>query len=526
MKILRQLLLLSGTAMSGTAAFAQTYTSGAEVVPTWTDAVAWTPPIAPDSPHPADAQEPPVAAGDNVLYNRELWVNATNQRTQIGAVNGDGKFRTECKFTFTKRADPLLFPGQYPAGHAHSFAGPSSAFVEANVHNFNYAMGRNNPASSCQGGPLNTTLYWEPSVIRTIGGVNFVVLPDNATFYYTHPGSKAAETTRLRRDYRFIGGANPMNYNDTARRAEYAAGGLEYPGSPDTAPGFGGIQCYPTALGGLTTATVLAAHAKKSTGGVAGTSAARYTKGPNGEDPWGGACTTGTIVIIVNAPDCWDGTNLSSPDGRSHVRYSTRDGKDNVPGPGQCPSNYVKTLAFETKIFATHKGWAGDLEHWWMSSDRMRVATTECPDAATPCDGVSGGNVPATVNGVAYTRVSKDPCRATGVDFCNFSTAHFDWWGSWDDATIKEWQRNCGGLTIGGVVTNYADCGSGGLADNRSLISSGTPPQPNLSTNPVRSQPVDRASASTEGQRYFPVRVDDQYQGPLVIDHGGHGGGE
>lgn len=486
MRLIANLLALLAI-LSAQPSLAQTWTSGAEVAPTWSSSVQWTPPIAPDSAHPADAYEPAISSNDNVGYTRESWVSSTNQRSNVGT-NDEAKFRTECKPTFTKRADPLLFPGQYPAGHGHTFFGPMNQYIIDNVHNFDYTMGRDYPGSACQGGPLNTTLYWEPSIYDDRYGLRLVVLPHVATFYYTHLPSQRDKTTRLRRNLRFIGGADPMNYNDTARRTEYSNAGLEYPGTPTTPAGFGGIACY---VGGNPVA-VLEAHRMTSvTGAVSSNNQAKYLKGPNGEDPWNGACTAGYILIIVNAPDCWDGTNLSSPNGRDHFRYMTRKSDNTVSQ--QCPSNYVKVMKFETKVQVNHNGWTQDLQHWYMSSDRMNPADT--PGDPT----------------------SLDPCRQTGPYFCPFATAHFDWWGAWDDQTMAEWQRNCGGLTVYGTTTNYADCGSGGLDTNRSLRT-GTPLEANLSPNPILSLPAGRASGSTAGQKYFPVRADDQSQPSLDLD--------
>lgn len=51
-----------------------------------------------------------------------------------------------------------------------------------------------------------------------------------------------------------------------------------------------------------------------------------------------------------------------------------------------------------------------------------------------------------------------------------------------------------------------------------SLLIGGTPPEAGLSTNPVNSAPVERASASTQGQRYFPIRLEDESQPALHVN--------
>lgn len=507
---------------------AQAWTVG-EVTPDWplstVSGYDWSPAYPVDSAHPADAFEPPVAATDETLYTQESWINQSSNERNPATVNtgNTAKFRTQCRPTFTKMADPILARGQYPAAHPHTFFGSLDPYLIENVQNFNYAMGRAYPKSSCQGGPLNNSLYWEPSMMREVNGLRLTVMPNLATFYYNIEAAHRDEFTRLRRDYNFLGGGNPADFNDTRIRAELAAVGLNYPGGNDpngnhTPAGFLGFQCSVSEEGG--SQPVLAQHAIRSDAGIALATQAKYLKGPNGEDPWNGACGAGFLIVLVNSPDCWDGVNLQSEGGRRHTRYSTR-ASDNMPAAGTCPNNFVKVPFFETKVQFSHRGWAADLQHWYFSSDRMRMSTTECPDAAAPCDGVSGGNVPATVGGVYYSRVSMSPCRRTGPDFCNGETAHFDWWGAWDHSVMIEWQRNCNGLTIGGITGDYADCGSGGLSANRGLQIGGAAPagQEHLTAAAgIDTLPPERASASAEGQRYFPIRKDDQAQDALSVD--------
>ena len=488
-------------------AAAQSWTVG-EVTPTWVYNVStpWSPPIDPDAVHPADAHEPATSANDNVLYNRELWVSSSNERSQVGTAD-QAKFRTECRPSFIKRADPILFRGQYPAGHGHTFFGPNDPDVIADVENFDYAMGRANPSSACQGGPLNGTLYWEPSIYDERHGLRLTVMPTLATFYYAVNASEHEDLTHLRRNLRFIGGVDPMNFNDYARREELPTG-LIY-ASTNTPAGFVGIQCFPG--GGGTAATVLASHAVTFDSGTPRSTSARYLKGPLGEDPWGGTCTAGNIIIYVIAPDCWDGTNLASPNGRDHFRYGTRH--QNLGATGQCPSNYVKVPHFETKVQVEHDGWTEDLQYWYFSSDRMDPAMTV--EEFDPDTGLATcSNDPVTQG----DDCSLDPCRKIGPYFCNGATAHFDWWGAWDNVTMEQWERNCIGLLIDGVETNYADCNNGAIDTNRTLHDTGTPPEAGLSSDPINSLPDERASASVQGQRYFAVNPDDQNQDALTLE--------
>lgn len=508
MRTLAKYLMLFLWLFGAQAASAQEWNTS-QTTPVWSNTVAWTPPIPVGDAHPFDAFE--HAPIDELGYDRDDWVGTLDQRIDEGTAL-EAKFRTEFTPCFTKRADPIVFRGQYPAGHPHTFFGACHPYVIAHVEDFDYEMGRTYLKTTSQGGPLNGSLYWEPSILDQRYGITLARIPAIATAYYTHNSSEAAGTTRFRFGTAVIGGADPANYNDTARRAEYAAAGLEYPGSPDTPAGANGVQCFPIALGTTVAAPVVLAHRQKTATGATMATTARYLVGPDHADPWDGACTAGYIIINSQAPACQDPNNLTSPNGRDHFRYSTRD-EDDSPGVGQCPSNFVKIVHFATKVRLDHDGWVGDLEYLYLSSDRMRMATAECPDPTAPCDGTGLNNVVT----------SKSPCRSTGIDFCAFETNHFDLIVAWDTVEMKRWQARCGGVAIAGFTAQVADCGSGGTDDSRSLLFGGVPPDTDFAVNPMVSLPTDRASASTEGQRYFPINPDDQVQGGLELDvHGGH----
>jgi hypothetical protein len=142
---------------------------------------------------------------------------------------------------------------------------------------------------------------------------------------------------------------------------------------------------------------------------------------------------------------------------------------------------YIAELNVKTEY--RHAGW-NDYKNWYLESDRMHVATTECPDAASPCDGVTGGNVPATVNGIAYSRVSLDPCRRISVNFCALSTFHADWGYGWMASRIFDLQqRECLGITVRGVAPTYgpAECDNSRLSPFLQLKYTGASPDASLS---------------------------------------------
>lgn len=417
---------------------------------------------------PADAFEP--AEEPDVGWTPDQWLTSADSSNYVQILGREKKFRTQCEPTVSRWVDGILAPG-VPPPSTHRHKGVGAQFWSENS---SYPYLRTHLSSTCAGGPHNNTNYWKPEWLEDRG--NGVVIGINEqldTFYYiTGVQGTVNLHDYLRRDHEFISGANPMDFNDTARRAIYAASGFEYPGSPDTPAGQGGWQCFPTTgpnAGGAATVTVTLARQKTSSG-IAISTAARYLKGPDGLDPFGGTCT-GTVgnpaQLIYNlvSPGCWDRYNLHAPDGRGHMWYWARKGDNSVTEA--CPQVTTSTgSSLYSKIpqLTAKHTWLvtgpADYMNRWFSSDRMRVSTTECPDAASPCDGVSGGNVPATVGGVFYSRVSLDPCRKVGVDFCNGATGHNDWIYGWRSATFDTMMRECLGITVRGIAPTQgpAEC--------------------------------------------------------------------
>lgn len=464
-------------ALIATPAFGQAYDH-----PEWTDgsvpardwSVVSTKPL---GDAPADVYEP---ADPGFTYTEADWITATNGTLDYEQVAGvdQRKFRITCEPGTAKELDPIIAYGDPPpAAHRHMGIG-NIGWDE----NSDYASLRANPSGTCTGGPENGNIYWEPEFLKALpNGLVVGLRPQDVSFYYQGELVDQPTTmTWMRDDTAFISGANPLNYNDTARRAEYAAYGFEYPGSPDTPAGFHGYGCHRGSDGAAVTVSRVASR-MKSAAGVADAGTARHLKAEDGSDPWGGACT-GTVAepgfIIANfvAQQCWDGHNLRAPDGRGHMAHAARKSDGSVGNA--CPTmtvdgslaEYRQVPQLTTKTTYDHAGFA-DYGEWYLSSDRMRMTTTECPDATAPCDGVSGGNIAGTVDGVSYSRVSKDPCREVGLDFCAGSTGHFDLIFAWRRPIGAEWQRECLGITVRGVAPTHgpAECNTSQISKFRKL---------------------------------------------------------
>lgn len=345
----------------------------------------------------------------------------------------EAKARFHCHFSHELQEDPILFAGQAKKGHLHSFFGNTGA-----NRNSNYTSLRTTGHSTCAGGPINRTAYWYPSVRKQLSSGLYVTLkPERIIVYYLVATVDAALSTRLPRNLRYVSGYNPADPNYTplltalnaANAAIGSSGRYTFYGS--TAPpsqtnifdGFKGWRCdnstYPATAG----------------------KTVPYLKNAAGQDMFvvehGAPCGAGRISFVVDAPRCWDGKNLSSPDGREHVSQLI---KDNTLGTVHCPNGWFKLPAFEGSFIFTSGG-PTDYLQWFFSSDRMNPTTT-------PPDGSH-----------------RSECRRVSYKFCNGETGHFDWWGAWDYGTeaspgvMLTWMRRCNGTkTYPSATGEPADC--------------------------------------------------------------------
>lgn len=114
------------------------------------------------------------------------------------------------------------------------------------------------------------------------------------------------------------------------------------------------------------------------------------------EKNWGTTiptCGVGQLMMKVEFPSCWNGQNLTSPDGRSHMAYGQY-------GVG-CPASHPVGIPVIT-IHAKYRITSGNTAGWRLSSDFI----------GTPAG----------------------------------SSGHADWFDGWDLATISQWVSQCNNL--------------------------------------------------------------------------------
>jgi len=512
--MIRRLFLVAALAIVSTPALAQQWTVGDQ-------GAVWTTPGDPTTvmgSAPADAYEPAevaLPAGVNLTD----WLISTGDQLTTDKVgnpksyyksltDGERKIRITCEPSTLKTKDNILGKGISLFGHPHQGYGMVNW-----DENTDYTSARNNPSSTCAGGPLNATNYMEPALLKPLanGLIVSVLAQDQADYYVEGNQSDPNVDTWLRRGMQFVVGSNPKNFNDTARRAAYAAGGLLYPGSPVSPAGVNGWYCV---LANGSTAPVTDTTAQmQGDSGVHKTGNSRYLRGPNGEDPWGGGCTgtdaaPASMTTDILAPGCWDRYNLTAPDGRGHLWYQARKSDNSVVGA--CPKttaggSYARVPRLEVKNIFTTTGFA-DYGTWYFMSDRTDYAQT----VTSGCT-----NDPTT----HADSCSISPCRSTGPYFCNGETEHADYTLGWDTTdAFDQMERECLGITVRGIAPTDgpAECNASQV-DRYHGLKYGTSPNPLYSGGCTVILSCKDSVPTKPLERY--ILVPEMTQGSVTIEH-------
>jgi hypothetical protein len=179
---------------------------------------------------PAEAFVPDDVTSPDV--NISEWITDTSVSRNTG--DGEHKVRFICNVSHEASVDPILYPGEIHESHEHTFVG--------NMHtdeNSTFESLRLNPGSTCAGGPVNASAYWETSVKKPLpSGVVASVKPDNIVLYYAHNAAASPTKYPLLNGLGFIFGVNPDDPNDLMRKAEIPSG-FGY-----ITDGFDGWSCY------------------------------------------------------------------------------------------------------------------------------------------------------------------------------------------------------------------------------------------------------------------------------------------
>jgi hypothetical protein len=240
--------------------------------------------------------------------------------SEVTRLNGEpGAFRTRCDFSHMNYDDPVLYLNQPGRAHLHSFFGNTRANAFSTTQSL---MTQGN--STCSGGILNRSSYWVPTMIESRTGRPITPNDDRGRYnsdleIYYKLGYQGVESNEVR-------------------------------SFPD------GIQIIAGNLASATSPTN-GSRVKYWCEGSVDTDRTRNLEGygiPR--------CTQGQVLVMhIDFPQCWDGVNLRSSNGRSHMAYGEW-------GVG-CPSTHPVGLP-SLAMFVRYRVQSGDTSSWRLSSDK------------------------------------------------------------------------------------------------------------------------------------------------------------
>jgi hypothetical protein len=477
-------LLLASAAFVSTQAMAEPWTVGPQT-PTYTTAHPYGAP----NTAPAYASAPADIASNFTVSN---WLHTSPPGGQYDGpgVGQEAKARFDCNIAFESHDDPIIAPGvQNGASHDHSFFGNIGA--AAAPYNVTYTSLRSSGNSTCYGGPINRTLYWEPSVKKVLtNGAVVTVKPKNIVTYYVsgvqaNQGDGSVDDPSTRsvwpRDISMIFGFNMSDPTFSRYTSAIAAGNAVNPGryvAISNPNGFAGWTCAVPNTGA-------GAGGNYANSPVAG-AYQPYLRNADGTATLDCAPNTDLIAQVESEP-CWDGVNLHSPDGRGHFLPYIQD---NVAGKKVCPDGWYRVTVFLVRVAFNQTG-SAEYKEWYLSSDRMD---------ANPANW-----------------------------FKNGETMHADLIPAWDYGTAASpgiflrFSNHCGGITIteaatGGTATTMTgdrhECGSGRVDSLAQVFANEASPdgsQPN---------PIVNLSPDQRGmKKYFPGKTGNAIPGTIGHNH-------
>lgn len=337
------------------------------------------------SPTPEPTPTPtPTTTTTNALYSELTMIPSnftvsseitTGPLAKSGAPDVVGAFRFICLPGQLKSDDPIVYPGQPGRSHLHQFFGNTAADA-----NSTYDSLRKTGQSTCMS-PVNRSAYWMPAMLNGRGSV---VRPDYVTIYYKRRPASDPECQRMAKaciplpnGLRYIFGFNMLN------PASAPTGAFHY-------------RCDGTGAGSGHYRDIMEAAQN---------------------------CPTGArLGAVIDAPQCWDGKNLDSPDHRSHMAY-TSYGWWGYP---KCPTTHPYVVPRFT------------MGAWYMTDDTLdRTGVWE--PGKTVTWHLSSDVMPGTL-----------PSRPG-------STFHADWFGAWDPTVQATWTENC--------IDKLLNCSAGDLGN-------------------------------------------------------------
>lgn len=281
-------------------------------------------------PHVDTSKNMPQAAGFTTLR-----VRPTSQQP-VSSPHDNGAFRVWCTPSHMNNDDAILYPGQQGRAHHHTYFGNTSSNYASTPANLLSHM-----SSTCNGGTMNRSAYWIPSMIDTEDGTP--IAPRNVLLYYKH------------------GPVQPFPPG-----IKMIAGGMNRNQAMSSWDAYSHFECNE-----------------------------QYSSRQNHLVNCGRG---GLLSMSVTFQDCWDGVNLSAPN-QNHVRYSV-NGQCPAGYPVKLPTLTVIAYYNVTKASGTSKwrlssdnypttraaGYSAHADFMWAWDDNLhKVLVERCINARRDC---------------------------------------------------------------------------------------------------------------------------------------------
>lgn len=291
-------------------------------------------PLPTPTPTPAPGQTIPTPTGMHQHLGMGPLINNNAIPPPFPSMNGpvvyndsgftpfsdsSGNFRTDCSISHISYDDPIVYPGKPNAAHLHTFFGNSSVNAYSTQQTIEKSGG-----STCNGGTLNRTGYWMPTVLNSRGEP---VLPERVLVYYktAYSGVKPYQVVAPPAGLRMIGG-------DASSK------------SPQPRDNFG---IWPV--------STFACNSESHPFPVVAGGSSLDTFCPEGARQF---------YMEIRFPQCWNGTDLDSFDHKSHMSYANGSG---------CPSSHPVALP-EIQLRVKYNYYDPDRANWRLSSDNYTGA--------------------------------------------------------------------------------------------------------------------------------------------------------
>ncbi len=234
-----------------------------------------------------------------------------------------GAFRHRCDYSHMNYDDSVLYYNQPGAAHLHTYFGNTGTRASSTS---NSLLSSGN--STCAGGTFNRSAYWVPSMIDTASGQP-IRPSDPRTIYHSD----------LEIYYKL---------------------GYQGVGYQDVIPFPNGLQMI---AGNPGNATAPTSNTHVNYWCENNSQMDRINRGASMP-----ICNQGQILTMeINFPQCWNGVNLTTPNGRSHLAYGTWQ-PGNVQTSVGCPSSHPVGLP-SIEMFVRYRVNSGNTANWRLSSD-------------------------------------------------------------------------------------------------------------------------------------------------------------